>query len=86
LLRISSTLLLVTLYSPSALTASFRVVPEVDRGMTFAKLKVKTRGLLVVRSCWLGGSNVKDAERAKAFIEKRVTHAGENALPFEKGE
>jgi hypothetical protein len=54
--------------------------------MTFAKLKVKTRGLLVVRSCWLGGSNVKDAERAKAFIEKRVTHAGEHALPFEKGE
>ncbi len=47
---------------------------EIDRGMTFAELKVKTRGFLRGKSLVVGGLSVEDAERAKAFIEERVAH------------
>jgi hypothetical protein len=46
---------------------------EVDRGMTFADLKIKTRGLLRGETLQVRGLGVEDAERAKAFIEERVS-------------
>lgn len=52
---------------------------EIYRGMTFAELKVKTRGLLGGKSLPVGGLSVEGAERAKAFIEERLAHAGENS-------
>ena len=52
---------------------------EIDRGMTFAELKVKTRGLLSGETLLDTGLSVEDAEHAKAFIEERVTHAGDNS-------
>jgi hypothetical protein len=47
---------------------------EVDRGMTFADLEVKTRGLLRGKSLLVRGLSVEDAERAKAFIEERMAY------------
>jgi hypothetical protein len=47
---------------------------EIERGMTFAELKVKTRGLLRGKSLLVAGLNVGDAEHAKAFIEERMAH------------
>ena len=52
---------------------------EIDRGMTFAELKVKKRGLLSGKTLLVTGLSVEDAERAKAFIEERMAHAGENS-------
>ena len=52
---------------------------EIDQGIAFAELKVKTRGLLSGKTLLVGGLSVEDAERAKVFIEERVAHAGENA-------
>jgi hypothetical protein len=52
---------------------------EIERGMTFAELKVKTRGLLSGETLLVTGLSVKDAEHAKAFIEERVAHAGANS-------
>jgi len=52
---------------------------EIDRGMTFAELKVKTRRLLSGKTLLVGGLGVEDAEHAKAFIEERVAHAGANS-------
>jgi hypothetical protein len=47
---------------------------EIERGMTFAELKVKTRGLLSRETLLVTGLSVEDAERAKAFIEERMAH------------
>jgi hypothetical protein len=47
---------------------------EIDRGMTFADLEVKTRGLLRGKTLLVRGLSVEDAERAKAFIEERMAH------------
>jgi hypothetical protein len=52
---------------------------EIDRGMTFAELKVKKQGLLSGKTLLVTGLSVEDAERAKAFIEERMAHAGENS-------
>jgi hypothetical protein len=47
---------------------------EIERGMTFAELKVKTRGLLSGKTLLVAGLSVEDAEHAKAFIEERMAH------------
>jgi hypothetical protein len=47
---------------------------EIERGMTFAELKVKTRGLQSGKTLLVGGLGVEDAERTKVFIEERMTH------------
>ena len=47
--------------------------------MTFAELKVKTRGLLSGVTLLVTGLSVEDAERAKAFIDEGVARAGANA-------
>jgi hypothetical protein len=49
---------------------------EIERGMTFAELKVKKRGELqgVGETLRLTGLGEQDAERAKAFIEERTAH------------
>jgi hypothetical protein len=52
---------------------------EIDRGMTFAELKVKTRGLLSGETLLVSGLSEQDAERAKVFIEERVSRAGANS-------
>jgi hypothetical protein len=52
---------------------------EIDRGMTFAELKVKTRGLLSGETLLVTGLSVEDAEHAKVFIEERVSRAGANS-------
>jgi hypothetical protein len=52
---------------------------EIERGMTFAELKVKTRGLLRGKSLLVTGLSLEDAEHAKAFIEERVARAGANS-------
>ena len=49
---------------------------EIDRGMTFADLKMKTGGLLRGETLLVRGLGVEDAERAKAFIEERMAHDG----------
>ena len=49
---------------------------EIERGMTFAELKVKTRGLLRGKTLLVPGLSEQDAERAKAFIEERIAHDG----------
>ncbi len=49
---------------------------EIERGMTFAELKLKTRGLLSGETLLVTGLSVEDAERAKAFIEERMAHDG----------
>ena len=49
---------------------------EIERGMTFAELKVKTRGLLGGETLLVPGLSERDAERAKAFIEERIAHDG----------
>jgi hypothetical protein len=46
---------------------------EIDRGMTFADLEVKMRGLLSGKTLLVRGLSVEDAEHAKAFIEERVS-------------
>jgi hypothetical protein len=49
---------------------------EIERGMTFADLKLKTRGkLLGGETLLVTGLSEQDAERAKAFIEERMAHA-----------
>jgi hypothetical protein len=46
---------------------------EIERGMTFAELKVKKRGkLLGGETLHVTGLSEQDAERAKAFIEERI--------------
>ena len=45
---------------------------EIDRGMTFAELKLKTRGLLTGETLLVTGLSVEDAERAKVFIEEHM--------------
>ena len=45
---------------------------EIDRGMTFAELKLKTRGLLSGETLLVTGLSVEDAERAKVFIEEHM--------------
>lgn len=46
---------------------------EIERGMTFAELKVKKRGkLLGGETLRVTGLSEQDAERAKAFIEERI--------------
>jgi hypothetical protein len=47
---------------------------EIDRGMTFAELKIKTSGLLRGETLLVRGLGVEDAERTKAFIEERMAH------------
>jgi hypothetical protein len=47
---------------------------EIEQGMTFAELKVKTRGFLRGKSLRVGGLSVEDAEHAKAFLEERMAH------------
>ena len=47
---------------------------EMEQGMTFAKLKVKTRGFLRGKSLLVGSLSVEDAEHAKAFLEERIAH------------
>lgn len=47
---------------------------EIERGMSFAELKLKTRGLLGGETLLVAGLSEKDAERAKAFIEERMAH------------
>jgi hypothetical protein len=49
---------------------------EIDRGMTFADLKIKTSGLLRGETLLIRGLGVEDAERATAFIEERMAHDG----------
>jgi hypothetical protein len=46
---------------------------EIDRGTTFADLKIKTQGLLRGETLQVRGLGVEDAEHAKAFIEERVS-------------
>jgi len=49
---------------------------EIERGMTFADLKVETRGkLLGGETLLVTGLSEQDAERAKAFIEERMARA-----------
>jgi hypothetical protein len=46
---------------------------EIERGMTFAELKVKTRGkLLGGKTLRVTGLSEQDAERAKAFLDERL--------------
>ncbi len=46
---------------------------EIERGMTFAELKVKKRGkLLGGETLRVTGLSEQDAERAKAYIEERI--------------
>jgi hypothetical protein len=46
---------------------------EIERGMTFAELKVKKRSkLLGGETLRVTGLSEQDAERAKAFIEERM--------------
>jgi hypothetical protein len=46
---------------------------EIERGMTFAELKVKKRGkLLGGETLRVTGLSEQDAERAKAFIEEHI--------------
>ncbi len=45
---------------------------EIERGMTFAELKVKARGFLSGKTLLVAGLSVEDAERAKSFIEERM--------------
>jgi hypothetical protein len=47
---------------------------EIERGMTFAELKVQSRELLSRETLLVTGLSVEDAERAKAFIEERMAH------------
>jgi hypothetical protein len=47
---------------------------EIERGMTFADLVVKTRGLLHGKTLLVRGLSVEDAEDAKAFVEERMAH------------
>ena len=49
---------------------------EIDRGMTFADLKIKTGGLLRRETLLIRGLSVPDAKRTKAFIEERMAHDG----------
>jgi hypothetical protein len=66
-----------TVHSPQEVevhTARYNEISkvEVDRGMTFADLEVKTRGLLRGKTLLVRGLSVEDAERVKAFIEERM--------------
>ena len=45
---------------------------EIERGMAFAELKVKTRGLLGGKTLRVTGLSEQDADRAKEFIEERM--------------
>jgi hypothetical protein len=47
---------------------------EIMWGMSFAELKVKTRGLLSGETLHVTGLGVEDAERTKAFLEERMAH------------
>jgi hypothetical protein len=47
---------------------------EIERGVNFAELRVKTRGLLGGKTLHVTGLGEQDAERAKAFIEERMAH------------
>ena len=50
---------------------------EIERGMTFAELKVKKRGkLLGGETLRVTGLSEQDAARAKEFIEERMADAG----------
>jgi hypothetical protein len=52
---------------------------DIERGMTFAELKLKTRGFLRGKTLQVEGLSVEDAERTKAFLEERVARAGANS-------
>jgi hypothetical protein len=45
---------------------------EIERGMAYSELKVKTRGLLGGKTLRVTGLSEQDAEGAKAFIEERM--------------